>query len=300
MLKVCLSYIHYPMAIGRFFDNALRRRNDIDLVTIGPYSGSWIPWNFGMNTPSKYAKSPDISLPFQINSPVQTFPIDYIENLLPWQPDLWIQVSPGFTYRGKPSHGKNFIIGTDPHVIDYSYERTISDKFFCMQAPYIKNGDVYLPYAYDSQVHFPEDQPQNYDVCILGIHYHERNQIVDGLKERGCNVNYGLGPIFDEYRKLYNQAPIGINWSSKLDLNARVFELLAMRRLAIVNNVPGVSAHFRNGRDLVAVESIKEAVEAVVYYLDTDEERCRIAQNGFETVQEHSWDNRVSEILHYL
>lgn len=303
MLRVCLSYIHYPMAIGRFFDNALRCRDDIELVTIGPYSGSWIPWNGGMNVPQKYAKSPDIPLPFQMSGATHTFPIDYIENLLPWQPDLWIQVSSGWQYKGKPSCGKNFIIGTDPHVISYSYQRTIADKFFCMQTPYIKDGDIYLPYAYDPAVHFsgdihlPSERGEYYDVCLFGIHYRERNQIVQGLREKGIRVNYDIGHIFDEYRALHIQAPVGINWSSKQDLTARVFELLAMKRFAVVNDVPDLHSFFKNGRDLIAVKSVEEAIEAVVYYLDDHEARYNITCDGFKAVKDHTWDARITQIL---
>lgn len=305
MFKVVLSYIHYPMAIGRFFDNALRHRNDIDLVTIGPYAGSWIPWNGGMNVPQRYAQEPDIYLPFQIGAPVQPVPISYAENLLPWMPDLWIQVDAGFGFVGRPSVGKNFIVGTDPHVLDYSRQRAYADKFFCMQTPYIKDGDIYLPYAYDPQIHFLEEKPQMYepqiyDVCLLGLHYPERNEIVNGLRSKGVSVLYDLGPIFDEYRKFTNQAPIGINWSSKLDLNARVFELLAMKRLAIVNDVPDLSKFFVDGKDLVIAQSPSDAIEKTIYYLNSIEDGYKIAQNGFETVREHTWDDRISRILHFI
>lgn len=296
MLRVCLSYIHFPMAIGRFFENALRRRDDIELVTIGPYSGSWIPWNGGMNV-QKHTKPPDIPLPFQRNEPILVSSINYVENLLPWEPDLWIQVSSGWQYKGKPSYGKNFIIGTDPHVIDYSYQRTIADKFFCMQTPYIEVGDIYLPYAYDPQVHFVEEKSQTHDVCLLGIHYRKRDQIVQGLREKGVKVNYDLGPIFDEYRISYMQAPIGINWSSEQDLTARVFELLAMKRFAVVNDVPDLHSFFKNGRDLIAVKSAEEAIEAVIYYLDDHKARNSIARDGFKVVQEHTWDARITQIL---
>lgn len=298
-LRVVLSFIFYPMSIGRFFENALRCRDDIELVTIGPYSGSWIPWNGGMNVSQKYAKLPDIPLPFQKNGPILLPSVDYIENLIPWKPDLWLQVDAGFHFKGKPSKGKSFIVATDPHVLNYDYQRSISDKFFCMQTPYIKqaSNDIYLPYAYDPTIHFPEKQPHNYDVCLLGLHYPERDQIVSGLRDRGIKTHYDLGPMFDEYRNLHNQAPIGVNWSSKQDLTARVFELLAMRRLVVTNDVPDLSNFFRAGRDLVAAQSVDEAIEAVVYYLSDDKLRHSTAQNGWKTVQEHTWDNRISQIL---
>jgi hypothetical protein len=42
---VVLSFLFYPMAIGRYFEAALKRHDDINLITVGPYYGNMIPWN---------------------------------------------------------------------------------------------------------------------------------------------------------------------------------------------------------------------------------------------------------------
>lgn len=293
-MKVVLSFIYFPMAIGRYFEHALLRRNDVELFTVGPYTGPWIPWNGGMSLKHKYAKQPTLPLPAD---GLKTVPVSFIEHQLPWKPDLWLQVDAGFYLSGKPKHGKNVIVGTDPHVLNYDHQRTLADTFYCMQACYTKPGDKYLPYAYDPLWHCPEDQPRNFDVCLLGLHYPNRNRLVDALRERGVKVYYDLGPSFDEARELYNQAPIGLNWSSLNDLTARVFELLGMRRLAVVNHVPDLGRFFEDGKDLVAFDSLGEAVEKVLYYLEHENERETIVRRGHEMVRPHSWDARIETIL---
>jgi hypothetical protein len=62
-IKVALVGIYYPMAMLRYFERALERRDDIELVTAGPYTGTYIPWSGGMTVLPKYAKPPTHVLP---------------------------------------------------------------------------------------------------------------------------------------------------------------------------------------------------------------------------------------------
>jgi hypothetical protein len=292
-ITVVLSQIFYPLSIGRYFEAALRRRNDINLITVGPYTGNMIPWNNWMALPQKYAIAPTITLP--IGNPF--VPISFIETQISEKPDLWLQIDAGFYLEGRPQNGKNAIVATDPHVLNYDRQRSFADTFYCMQDCYAKPGDEYLPYAYDPIWHAPEEQERLFDVCLLGLHYPQRTVLVDRLRQNGVKVYYDLGPCYDEARAIYNQAPIGINWSSKNDLTARVFELLGMRRLAVVNNVPDLPRFFRDGKDLVTFSSLEEATEKILHYLANEDQLQVIAGQGHETVKPHTWDARISQIL---
>lgn len=294
-MKIVLSGIFYPMAILRYYEAALKRRPDVELFTVGPYTGMNIPWNGGMDLSPKYAKSPDLALHMS-----QSVPIRFIENQLPFEPDMWIQIDAGFHMTDKPRKGKNIIVGTDPHCLNYDYQSRVADTFYCMQTPYMKSGDEYLPYAYDPVWHAPEEQKRNYDVVLCGLHYDNRNKLVEALRRFGVNVYYDLGPVFDEVRSLYNQAPIGFNWSSLQDLTARVFELTAMKRLAVVNRVPDLDKFFEDGKDLIVFDSLTDAVDKIMYYLDNESEAEEIAAQGYETVKPHSWDARIETILNNI
>lgn len=294
-MRVVLSGIFYPMAILRYFEAALRRRTDTELFMVGPYTGAWIPWNSGMHLPAKYAGAPDLPLPG--SSANQPAPIEFVESRPPWTPDVWLQIDAGFHLTGRPRQGKNVIVATDPHVLNYDAQRGLADTFYCMQTPYMKPGDQYLPYAYDPLWHAPEEQPRTYDACLIGLHYPQRDALVNALRARGVNVYYDIGPCFDEARALYNQAPIGLNWSSLQDLTARVFELLGMRRLAVVNRVPDLARFFAEDADLLAFSTLEEAVEKVTYALAHPDEAEAIAERGHQTVEPHTWDARVSQML---
>ena len=300
-VRVCLSGIFYPLAMLSYFRAALLRRPDVELLTVGPYTGCWIPWAGGMNLPQKYAVRPDMPLPNAAT--FRSLPMAFVEAKLVgsgFVPDLWLQVDAGFHLAGKPQRGKNVIVATDPHCLNYDRQRLLADTFYCMQRAYAKPGDEYLPYAYDPIWHAPEEQPRRYDACLIGLHYTQRDKLVRRLRGRGVDIYYDLGPVYDEARALYNQAPIGLNWSSLLDLNARCFELLGMSRLAVVNSVPDLASFFTDGKDLVVFESTEDAVEKVVYYLEHKDEAAAIATQGHRTVQPHTWDARVARILEDL
>ncbi len=300
-MKIVLSGIFYPMAILRYFEAALKRREDVELYTVGPFTGTYIPWGSGMHLPQKYAKSPDLPLPYSEGASFAPLPIGYIEARLPWQPDLWLQIDAGWFIWGTPQNGTNIVVGTDPHCLNYDRQRQFADMFYSMQTPYMREDDYYLPYAHDPLWHRPDaGQEQNFDACLIGLHYDQRTQLVTELRARGLEVYYDLGPSFEEARALYNQAPIGLNWSSLKDLTARVFELLGMGRLAVVNRVPDLDKFFKDETHLVVFDNLAEAVEKVVYYKEHPDEAEQIAQAGHEAVQAHTWDARIEQIFNEL
>lgn len=300
-MNVVLSGIYYPFAILRYFELALRRRNDVNLITVGPWTGAWIPWGGGMNLPQKYAGRPDMAFPN--TQTFRTLPMSFVETKLAHAGlgpvDLWLQVDAGFYLDGHPGQGKNVIVATDPHVLNYNRQRTLADTFYCMQQTYAKPGDIYLPYAHDPIYHAPPDEPveKQFDCCLLGLHYPQRVELVRQLRVRDISVKFDLGPIYEEARQFYNAAHIGLNWSSLLDLNARVFELLGFGVLAVVNRVPDLGRFFKEGEHLIVFDDMEEAVEKVVYYLEHDDARERIAAQGHRAVSGHTWDARVAMIL---
>jgi glycosyltransferase involved in cell wall biosynthesis len=297
---VVLTGIYYPFAILRYFEAALRRCEDVRLVTVGPYTGRWIPWGGGMNLPQKYAGRPDMAFPN-----TQTFrslPASFVEAKLARagvpSPDLWLQIDAGFYLEGRPDKGKNVVVATDPHVLNYDKQRSLADTFYCMQRVYAQHGDVYLPYAHDPVWHAVDVDAENeFDCCLLGLHYSQRVELVKQLRARDVSVKFDLGPVYEEARRFYNAAHIGLNWSSLLDLNARVFELLGFGVLAVVNRVPDLGEFFKEGEHLVVFDGMEEAVDKVTYYLEHENERERIAARGHEAVAEHTWDARVEQIL---
>lgn len=295
MLKVVLSGIFYPMAILRYFEAAFERRSDVELWTVGPYTGRQIPWDGGMVLAERYARSPDCPVGRSI---VPTCPFRWAEHYLPWEPDLWVEIDAGFHFTGRPKSGKVAIIGTDPHVLNYSTQRGLADKFFCMQKHYQKPTDIYLPYAADPLWHRRiEVKGSAWDAVLLGIHYQQRDQLVKALEKEGLKVYYGLGPVFDQAHRIYLRTKVGLNWSSLKDLNARVFEILHMGLPLVTNRVPDMGDFFTEGIDYFGFDTIEEAVKQVLKLLENGTLAKRLGDSGAYHAAQNTWDHRVDQIL---
>lgn len=253
-----------------------------------------------MHLKSEYAKSPNLQLPQNVLS--AKVPIAMIESQLPWEPDLWVQVDAGFHLMGKPKHGKNFIVGTDPHCLDYSEARQWADLFLCMQTPYMKSGDEWLPYAYDPTCHFSDPTPVEKlcDAGFVGAPYDNRMALVKAIDAAGMTVLVtGYGPAYEEARQYYQKMRVGLNWSSLQDTTARVFEIMAMQMCLVTNRTPDLEKiGFVEGRDYLGFDDVDEAVRQVQYALSSDPPvRDRIALGGYNAVRPHTWDARVERIL---
>lgn len=295
-IKIVFSFIAYPMAIARFFERALERRDDVELFTVGPYTRNYIPWGGGMDLPMKYAKAPDLPLP---SSSMGRVPWPLIKGNLPWEPDLILEVDAGFYIFPKPDVGIVAHVATDPHALGYDAQRSYADFFFNMQTPYMKDGDIYLPYAYDPTLHYPMNIEKDYDAVLLGLHYPNRTEWVRRLESVGYKVYYDLGPVFDEYREICNRGKVGLNWSSRRDLVCRVWELMAMRVPVVTNHVPDMNQFFEDQVDYVGFDTMDEAVLATKALLNNREYRESVAEQGYQVVTNggHTWDDRVQFIL---
>ena len=185
----------------------------------------------------------------------------------------------------------------------YAKVRPLADKFFNMQPAYMQDGDVLLPYAFDQNCHYPVDTvsiPKVYDCSIIGLHYPQRDAWVAKLRGHGVKVNYRIGDIYDEYREENNKAWIGLNWSSLEDVTARVFEIMAMRLVPVLNRLPGLSAlGLEEGRHYLGFSDLNEATEKVLWAINNREFAEQIALEAYQYVHTHdfTYDNRIRQIL---
>jgi len=302
MIRILLSAKWYPFCMASYFRRALERRNDVEIFTIGEHFGQWIPWNGGMDIPMKYPNQIDLPLPRGMDS----VPWKTIESRLPWKPDLVLNVDAGFHFSSKPN-APYFVVATDPHVLGdwYAKVRPLADKFFNMQSAYLQKDDILLPYAFDPTAHYPVNFPHNlvgheYDCAIVGLHYPQRDEWVRRLKLHSVKVNYRIGDIFDEYREENNKAWIGLNWSSLNDVTARVFEIMAMRMVPVLNKLPGLDAlGFEDGRHYLGFSNMDEAVEKVLWAKANPDFARQIALEAYQFVNwnKMTYDARIQEIL---
>lgn len=295
-IKTLLAWKAYPFTMCSYFKRALERRDDIELCTLGEYFGQWIPWSNGLEIPNKYPNHVDIPLPRGVDNPSW----EMVKPLLPWKPDLVLNVDAGFHFSTKPDL-LYAVVATDPHVLNYDLARRNSDYFFNMQPNYLKPRDNLLCYAFDPSCHYPEARiEKEYDCVMVGLHYPHRDEWVAKLRALGITVNYRIGDIYDEYREENNKASIGLVWSSRQDIIARVFEVMAMRLVPVMNRLPGLDfLGLEEGRHYLGFDTVSEAVSQVQWALSHKEFAQQIANQAYQIVHERgmSWDSRIRTIL---
>jgi hypothetical protein len=304
MKRIVVSGIYYAVTAAlEYFVRAFERRNDCEVITVGPYAGLHMPWSkngvAGMIMPEKYDFRPDIVLPLQGFG--QHAPISIIENKV-GKVDLWLDVNAGFYLQGKPKTGIRATFLTDPHVLRGYYDGLLHnyEYVFCSQTPYARVGEHYLPYACDSEWHKPlENVEKIYDVALIGNYYPHRVTLVERLRAMGMKVFFDIGYAKDDMQLIYNQSKIGLNWSTLDDLNARVFELMGLGLPSVMNTVTDMNDLFESGKDYLSFSTPEQAIELIKHLLANEEIAKNIGENARNKIisDGHTWDDRVETII---
>lgn len=297
MIKVAVSGLYFPMTMMEYFVRALERRNDVELFLIGPHSGSYIPWGGGMHLPPKYVRNINVPLPMSVVN--QSVPFPVVANQCPDDVDLWLQIDAGWCFSDRPKAKTVAMILTDPHVLRNRYNKYVDkqDIVFCMQTPYMKPGEVYLPYAYDPSVHYPQEGRKEYDACLVGLLYQHRQDLITNLRNRGKVVYYGIGEILDEYRERYSKTKVALNWSSLDDLPARVWEYAAMGIPFVSNNITDLDTFFEAGVDYLSFTNANTGADMVEYLLNNQRFANDLAEHAKDKVKPHTYDARIEQIF---
>lgn len=299
-LRIAITYIAYPVAMARYFHEALIDMPNIQVWSAGPFTGRMIPWGGGMELPAEYVLKPNH--PMSVTSPPMiSYPM--LEKHKPWEPDLWLEVNAGLTALGKPTSAPLAMVLTDPHVLSdtvYRSQRGRADYVFNMQTPYMAEGDIWLPYARSTRWHTPTDIPfanRKYDAALIGLQYGNRGKLTESLMGRGHDVFYKLGLAYDDAKRIYHDTRVGFNWSSLQDTTARCYELMGFGISPVMNRVPDLMSLFKDGEEFLGFDTLPEAIDQVERLLADPDFADYIALNAQVAVEKHTWENRILQIL---
>lgn len=214
----------------------------------------------------------------------------------------------------------NFYWIADSHLgYDYRLKRARQfDTIFASHKPSIERMVAdgiprerihYLPWAAEPMCYRPYPIVEKWDWCFIG---HLNNEFRIDLVDRFCkewpvgekgylgwrNPSIQGYNVLEDAGKKMSQSRIILNESIHDDLNMRVFEALACKKLLLTEDIPAVRDHFKDGEHLVLFKTIDEAVELARGLLRDTERREGIAKAGYEEfLRNHTYMHRAKHIL---
>lgn len=181
------------------------------------------------------------------------------------------------------------------------------DKFDCILTPDLPSTRLWNQYGVNAKwwTHFADhhifkpydDEIIQWDVVTTCGRRAFTNKIQQALKDRYHDGIYAWG---EDYGRFLNRGKIVFQQSKFGEITRRVFEGMACRRLVVTDRLAEgthIQDLFTDGEDIVYYSSADEAIEKLNYYAAHDEERERIAENGYRKVLEaHTVRHRVDFI----
>jgi hypothetical protein len=193
------------------------RRLGHEVRTVGEAMGNDI---WGMTVDSKYEWKPE-------------YPIHKID---PRWPEL-VVVMDSDQNVWKQVDGADFecpivVFGVDNHV--RSYEDELFDHYFLAHyhgptypVDPTRKDHTWLPCATDTKLFTPSPiawADREYDICMVGVMYPRRVEVLNALKDAGFKVFAVTGLLYDEYRAAYHNSRISLCVSAAGDVAQRIFE----------------------------------------------------------------------------
>lgn len=116
--------------------------------------------------------------------------------------------------------------------------------------------------------------------------------------------NKGLARTYSDMPKIFRLSKINLNMTAKSIKSAlplRIWDILACGGFVLTNYQREIPEYFEAGKDLETYSSEEELLEKCQYYLEHEEERMQIAQNGYQKAAKfHSLEQRIGEMFHIL
>lgn len=129
------------------------------------------------------------------------------------------------------------------------------------------------------------------------VNVYSNSDVSDLLRIQYCgSVDY-----WSEMPKVFRMSKINLNFTIpniKSGIPLRIWDVLGCGGFLLTNYQAEIPYYFKEGEDLVCFDGLEDLCEKVRYYLEHEEERKRIAWNGYRKVREkHSYIERIRTIL---
>jgi spore maturation protein CgeB len=134
--------------------------------------------------------------------------------------------------------------------------------------------------------------------CPVSIYSNSDTKELIRAQYRG-GVDY-----WSEMPKVFRMSKINLNFTIpniKSGLPLRIWDVLGAGGFLMTNYQAEIPMYFEDGQDLICFEDECELVQKAAYYLEHEEERLAIAENGYRKVKQfHSYQERLTQMMNII
>ena len=221
-MKILIACNHYAVASGRYMMDAFRRSGH-EVRTAGDSQGALV---WGMVVDPKYIWKPDSAIAdVDPEWPDLVVVMDTDQN-------VWNQVEVWKGFNAATMTAPIVIYTVDNHVRDV--ESDLFVHYFlahyhgpCYPVDPARKDHTWLPCATDDKLFTPSPiawADREYDICMVGVMYPRRIEVINALKDEGFKVLAATGLLYDEYRAAYHNSRISLCVSAAGDVAQRIYE----------------------------------------------------------------------------
>ncbi len=210
---------------------------------------------------------------------------------------------------------------SDDHWRFDNYSKFIAKNIFCSittsYEAFIKYklnilNVIKSQWASNPKYYHPVDSSEKYDVTFVGQKYSPREEIIEYLRKNNISIKtFGRGwgnyIPFKEIITIFSNSKINLNISASSrnaemkQIKGRVFEVTMCGGFLLTDYVKGLENYFKIGKEIVCYKDREDLINKIKYYLKNENERKRIAINGYHAaIKRNTWNNRLSDIFKEL
>ena len=210
---------------------------------------------------------------------------------------------------------------SDDHWRFDDYSRHLARNLFCSITTDSKAVDKYKNYGFNviksqwasnPEYYHPVESSSQYEVTFVGQSHGIRGEVIDFLKQNEIPVEpfgkgWGSFLPFEEIITIFSNSKINLNISAssrdpqRKQIKGRVFEVPMCGGFLLTDYVDELENYFDIGREIVCYKDREDLVQKIKYYLEHENERRQIAENGYRAcLEQHPWINRFRDILKEL
>ena len=152
----------------------------------------------------------------------------------------------------------------------------------------------FLHEGYDHTSNYPVETEYKRDFCFIGHPRGWRANYVNTLNIPIIQNAYGK-----EHSQIVSETRINLNFTQG-GTSDRTYKVLASKGFLLTEPWDGLENDFTVGEDFDTFTSVEELRQKIDYYLKNEDERLRIAEHGYQTVQKFDRINWAKKIIEKL